>query len=86
MSATAAAPDDAGERNAEQQERSRFRHRGHVPVQDVVVLVAAARAARGAGLVPTDVIHNLPAAVVEPGPGDTELGLPGLILDQDPAR
>ena len=47
---------------------------------------AAARASRGAGLVPRDVIQNLPAAVVEPGPGDTDLGLPGLIFDQDPPR
>lgn len=47
---------------------------------------AAVRAARGAGLVPSDVVEALPRALEERGPGDSDLGLPGLVLDQDPAR
>lgn len=47
---------------------------------------AAVRAARGAGLMPSDVVEALPAALGERGPGVSDLDLPGLVFDQDPAR
>lgn len=47
---------------------------------------AAVRAARGAGLVPTDVVELLPEALAEEGPGTSDLALPGLVFDQDAAR
>ncbi len=47
---------------------------------------AAVRARRGAGLIPTDVIEALPDALAESGPGHTDVGLPFVIFDQDPAR
>jgi len=46
---------------------------------------AAARAARGPGLSPEDVIGLLPDALQE-GPGETDLTHPFLIFDQDAAR
>jgi NAD(P)H-hydrate epimerase len=47
---------------------------------------SAERARRGVGLLPSDVVDHLPAALREPGPGDSDLDLPGLVFDQDPAR
>lgn len=47
---------------------------------------AAVRAARGAGLVPSDVVDALPRALEERSSGESELDLPGLVFDQDPAR
>ena len=47
---------------------------------------AAARSRRAAGLLPTDVVDLLPSVLQEDGPGDTDLDLPGLVFDQDPAR
>ncbi len=47
---------------------------------------AAARARRGAGLVPGDVIEHLPDALEEEGPGETGLDLPFVVFDQDSAR
>lgn len=47
---------------------------------------AAARAGRGPGLSPADVAGALPGALAERGEGDSDLDLPGLVLDQDPAR
>lgn len=47
---------------------------------------AAARARRGAGLTPSDVVANLPAALAEEGPGDTDLDLPFVLFDGDPPR
>lgn len=46
---------------------------------------AAALAGRGAGLLPTDVIQRLPEALVEEGDGETDLRLPGLLLDMAPS-
>jgi len=47
---------------------------------------AAARTDKGAGLTPSDVIEALPAAWEEEGPGETDLGLPFVLFDQDAAR
>ncbi len=47
---------------------------------------AATRAAKGASLTPSDVIEALPAALGEEGPGESDLGLPFVLFDQDPAR
>lgn len=47
---------------------------------------AAILSDRGKSLTPGDVIQWLPAALAERGPGLTELDLPFLVFDQDPAR
>ena len=47
---------------------------------------AAARARRGAGLTPSDVVAALPETLEEEGPGDTDLGLPFVTFDRDPPR
>lgn len=47
---------------------------------------AAVLAGRGAGLTPDDVIRWVPRAREEPGAPETELGLPFVLFDQDPAR
>jgi hydroxyethylthiazole kinase-like uncharacterized protein yjeF len=47
---------------------------------------SAVRARRGVGLLPSDVVDHMPAALRELGPGDTDLDLPGLVFDQDPVR
>ena len=47
---------------------------------------AAIRADKGPGLTPSDVIEELPAVWEEGGPGETDLGLPFVIFDQDAAR
>ncbi len=47
---------------------------------------AAVRAGLGVSLTPEDVVDFLPAALQERGEGDTELGFPFLLFDQDPAR
>ncbi len=47
---------------------------------------AAVLAGRGAGLTPVDVIRWLPEARAERGPGETDLDLPFVLFDQDPAR
>lgn len=47
---------------------------------------SAVRASRGAGLIPEDTIQALPEALSEEGEGDTELDLPFVVFDQDPAR
>lgn len=47
---------------------------------------AAIRAGKGPGLTPSDVIEELPAVWEEDGPGETDLGLPFVIFDQDAAR
>lgn len=46
---------------------------------------AAARAGKGVGLQSADVPEYLPAALDE-GPGETDLHLPGVLLDLDPSR
>lgn len=45
---------------------------------------AAARAAAGEALLPTDLIHHLPAALSEEGAGSSSLDLPFLLLDLPP--
>ena len=47
---------------------------------------AAIRSDKGPGLTPSDVIEELPAVWEEDGPGETDLGLPFVIFDQDAAR
>jgi NAD(P)H-hydrate repair Nnr-like enzyme with NAD(P)H-hydrate dehydratase domain len=47
---------------------------------------AATRIDMGAGLTPSDVIEALPATWEEEGPGETDLGLPFVLFDQDAAR
>ncbi len=47
---------------------------------------ATRRAARGAGLLPDDVVEALPAALAQAGTGETDLPLPGVSFDQDPVR
>jgi NAD(P)H-hydrate epimerase len=47
---------------------------------------AAALAARGAGLTPSDVVERLPDARSERSVAETDLGIPMLIFDADPAR
>lgn len=47
---------------------------------------AAALAGQGAGLTPSDVVEYLPAAATEDGPARTDLTLPFVIFDADPAR
>jgi NAD(P)H-hydrate epimerase len=47
---------------------------------------AAAVAGQGKALTPGDVIRWLPQALAERGPGATELELPFVLLDLDPAR
>jgi len=42
-------------------------------------------AGKGRGLVPEDVVAMLPRALQEDGSGDTDLGFPGVLFDQDPA-
>lgn len=46
---------------------------------------AAGIAGRGRGLIPRDVAEAIPAALLEP-PGESDLHLPGIILDLPPAR
>jgi NAD(P)H-hydrate epimerase len=52
-------------------------------------LFTSGRAARlaggGVGLLPTDIVLHLPDALAEEGDGETELAVPGLLFDQDPA-
>ena len=47
---------------------------------------AATRAAKGAGLTPSDVIETLPVAWEEKGPGQSDLDFPFVLFDQDAAR
>ena len=47
---------------------------------------AAACAALGASLTPSDVIEQLPLVGTEEGPGESDLDCPFVIFDQDPAR
>jgi NAD(P)H-hydrate epimerase len=47
---------------------------------------AAALAGGGPGLLPSDVVTRLPEALLEEGPGETEIDLPELLLDLGPAR
>jgi hydroxyethylthiazole kinase-like uncharacterized protein yjeF len=47
---------------------------------------AAELAGRGRGLLPRDVADALPAALREDAPRESELGLPGIVLDLPPAR
>lgn len=47
---------------------------------------AAVRAGKGPGLVPDDVVERLPDALAEEGRGYTDLDLPFVVFDQDPAR
>ena len=47
---------------------------------------AAACAALGPGLTPSDVIEQLPLVGTEKGPGESDLDYPFVIFDQDPAR
>ena len=47
---------------------------------------AAARAGTGEGILPVDVVAHLHDALAEPGPGETDLDLPCVLLDLDPAR
>ena len=47
---------------------------------------AAARAALGPSLTPSDVIEQLSAVLTEEGPGESDLDHPFVIFDQDPAR
>jgi NAD(P)H-hydrate epimerase len=47
---------------------------------------AAARTRLGVSLTPEDVISALPDALQERGPGETDLDLPFVLFDQDPAR
>ncbi len=47
---------------------------------------AAGRAARGVGLLPRDVVRELPDALLEQGDGETDLPFPFVLFDQAPAR
>ena len=47
---------------------------------------AAVIAGRGRALTPPDVARRLPEALAERGDGFTDLDLPGVVFDQDPAR
>ena len=47
---------------------------------------AAQRAALGAGLTPSDVVERIPEVLTEPGPVASDLDLPFVIFDADPAR
>lgn len=47
---------------------------------------AAARAAKGASLLPEDVIGGLPHAMMESGEGVTDLDLAFVVFDQEPSR
>ena len=47
---------------------------------------AAACAALGASLTPSDVIEQLPLVGTEEGPGESDLDCPFVVFDQDPAR
>ena len=47
---------------------------------------AAACAALGPSLTPSDVIERLPLVGTEEGPGESDLAFPFVIFDQDPAR
>jgi len=47
---------------------------------------AAVRAAKGASLLPEDVIKGLPHAMMEDGEGVTDLDLPFVVYDQEPSR
>jgi len=47
---------------------------------------AAARAGKGEGILPTDVIANLRDAFAESGPGESDLDLSCVVLDLDAAR
>ena len=47
---------------------------------------AAACAALGPSLTPSDVIERLPLVGTEDGPGESDLAFPFVIFDQDPAR
>jgi NAD(P)H-hydrate epimerase len=47
---------------------------------------AAARTELGVSLTPEDVVEAMPGALREEGEGDSDLNLPFLLFDQDPAR
>jgi NAD(P)H-hydrate epimerase len=47
---------------------------------------AARRAGRGRGLLPDDIVEHLPGALAEAGEGETDLGIDGVLFDQDPAH
>jgi NAD(P)H-hydrate epimerase len=47
---------------------------------------AGVRAGLGVSLTPDDVVEALPGALQERGDGHTELDLPFVLFDQDPAR
>ena len=47
---------------------------------------AAQRARLGVALTPSDVVERLPDVLTEPGPVPSDLDLPFVIFDADPAR
>ena len=47
---------------------------------------AAARTGLGVSLTPEDVVEGMPGALQEKGDGTSDLDLPFLLCDQDPAR
>jgi len=47
---------------------------------------SAVLAGLGKALTPADVVDRLPEALAEEGAGETDLGLPFVVFDQDPAR
>ena len=47
---------------------------------------AAVRAGKGEGILPVDVVSHLRDALAESGPGESDLDLPCVLLDLDPAR
>jgi hydroxyethylthiazole kinase-like uncharacterized protein yjeF len=47
---------------------------------------AAVRAGKGEGILPVDVVSHLRDALAEPGPGESDLDIPCVLLDLDAAR
>jgi NAD(P)H-hydrate repair Nnr-like enzyme with NAD(P)H-hydrate dehydratase domain len=45
---------------------------------------AARRSGRGRGLLPDDIVEHLPDALAETGEGGSDLGIDGVLFDQDP--
>jgi len=70
---------------------SAFLAQGSVPAEAACLGLfssgrAAARSGLGVSLTPEDVVNGLPGALQEKGDGDTDLGFPFILFDQDPAR
>ena len=70
---------------------SAFLAQGNVPDEAAALGLhtsgrSAARTGLGPSLTPEDVVEGMPGALTEEGEGESDLDMPFVLFDQDPAR